>query len=303
MRFNLLKYILLFLLFLTVYLNLPDNKPTIEAYSPSKEFYAYWYDGFAEINKYELHQSRYGETRTGEAVMIFVTEDFLPDQYIKTDQKNDISVLKCHLIKEFKTGVYPYRMMLSVFNNVNEKGGFPIKTAASVSEWCGQSYAQLLRKNGSYEFTNHTYLGEKSNDLLTLPLVFQEDGVWNSIRLHPENLFQGKAIILQGLFQQRIRLLKNEPAEAVFSLEKNVAIPEWIQSNSKLNRYTISCDKNNSVLNIYFEAGFPNKIAGWEEEYPEKTKTGFVKATTRAVLTSSEKMRYWMKNSLKDSNY
>lgn len=301
MRFAHLKYILLFLLFFTVYLSLPGPEHKIESFSPSEEFYAYWYDGFAEINTYELHQSRYGEIRNGNAVMIFVTEDFLPDQFIKSDQKNGISVLKCHLIKEFKTGVYPYRMMLSVFNNVNEKGGFPIKTAASVTEWCGQSYAQLLRKNNEYEYVNHSYVGEKSNENSSLPLLFHEDAVWNSIRLHPENLFEGKAHIIQGLFQQRIRLMKNEPTEALFTLVKNVAVPEWISSDSELNLYTISCDMNNSVLKIYFETGFPNKIAGWEEEYPEKIKDGFVKAQTRAVLKSSVKMKYWMKNGLKDS--
>lgn len=40
------------------------------------QFGEYWFQGKAEISSYDLTQYRYGEAREGEAVMIFVTEDF-----------------------------------------------------------------------------------------------------------------------------------------------------------------------------------------------------------------------------------
>jgi len=40
------------------------------------KFSNYWYQGKAEVNVFDLQQSRYGEVRPGKAVMIFVTEDF-----------------------------------------------------------------------------------------------------------------------------------------------------------------------------------------------------------------------------------
>ena len=43
---------------------------------PMEGFWAHWGDGRAEVNGYALTQPRYGEDRRGEAVLIFVTEDF-----------------------------------------------------------------------------------------------------------------------------------------------------------------------------------------------------------------------------------
>jgi hypothetical protein len=39
-------------------------------------FGEYWYQGKGEVNTYFLEQERYKEIRKGEAVMVFVTEDF-----------------------------------------------------------------------------------------------------------------------------------------------------------------------------------------------------------------------------------
>ena len=37
----------------------------------------YWYQEATEISRYELQQNRYADVHPGEAVLIFVTEDFL----------------------------------------------------------------------------------------------------------------------------------------------------------------------------------------------------------------------------------
>ena len=47
----------------------------------------YWDDGLAEINRYALDQVRYGESRQGDLVQIFVTEDFLINKQVKNLQK------------------------------------------------------------------------------------------------------------------------------------------------------------------------------------------------------------------------
>ena len=44
----------------------------------NQEFKNYWFDGTAEITSYELNQYRYGQNRKGSSVLIYVTEDFLP---------------------------------------------------------------------------------------------------------------------------------------------------------------------------------------------------------------------------------
>ena len=81
----------------------------------------YWYSGTAELNRYTLQQARYGEIREGDAVLIFVTEDFLSDQQVKYEggPKDMVeSVLKLNATKKFWTGVYPYSLMTSVFTPI-----------------------------------------------------------------------------------------------------------------------------------------------------------------------------------------
>ncbi len=47
-----------------------------DAVPPTETFKQTWYAGKAELSTYNLQQARYGEIRNGEAVLIFVTEDF-----------------------------------------------------------------------------------------------------------------------------------------------------------------------------------------------------------------------------------
>src|SRR5690606_34615209 len=82
------------------------------------EFHAYWHAGKAEVNAYNLIQSRYDEKRPGKAVLIFVTEDLSKKLQVKLDNpavRNKINVLKLNFTKNFITGIYPYSLMLSVF--------------------------------------------------------------------------------------------------------------------------------------------------------------------------------------------
>ena len=48
----------------------------------SEQFKTHWFDGYAEISSYSLDQSRYGEVREGNAVLIYVTEDFLKKEQV-----------------------------------------------------------------------------------------------------------------------------------------------------------------------------------------------------------------------------
>ena len=61
-------------------------QPEFSAESPpSQEFSDYWYAGKAELTSYHLTQSRYGGLHDGDAVLIFVTEDFSKDKQVKLD--------------------------------------------------------------------------------------------------------------------------------------------------------------------------------------------------------------------------
>ncbi|NJL73798.1 MAG: hypothetical protein HC892_00945 [Saprospiraceae bacterium] len=91
--------------------------------SEADPFEEYWYKGLAEVNSYDLQQSRYGEMRQGEAVLVFVTEPFSASKQVKLDDperagNDNVSVLKTNAIRKFNTGIYDYSMMTSVFTPV-----------------------------------------------------------------------------------------------------------------------------------------------------------------------------------------
>ena len=119
----------------------------------TKAFKKYWFAGDAEISSYTLTQSRYGELRSGNAVLIYVTEDFLPNTQVKANNpgENSIKVLKLNATKNFNTGIYPYNIMQSTFQPVYNKSQ-PLKISASIQEWCGHVYAQINRKGNTLKY-------------------------------------------------------------------------------------------------------------------------------------------------------
>ena len=114
----------------------------------NEEFKNYWFDGNAEISSFNLNQSRYGSIRKGSAVLIYVTEDFLPKKQVKANKKNEYTynILKLNRTKKFLTGIYPYSIMTSIFSRLGKNLPL-IKTSTSIQEWCGQTYLQINRRS------------------------------------------------------------------------------------------------------------------------------------------------------------
>ena len=83
--------------------------PTPESFAEEHgSFASYWHQGVAELSRYSLRQARYGETHEGEAVLVFVTEPFLPDAQVKDDDGNApdaVAVLKLNAYRRFHTGI------------------------------------------------------------------------------------------------------------------------------------------------------------------------------------------------------
>ena len=107
------------------------TEPKTEVIAPTtklpEEFKDYWYNGEAEITSYKLEQARYGEMHDGKAVLVFVTEDFLPETQVKADhyEETNIPVLKLNATKKFNTGIYPYSIMQSTFYPVSNNKHAP----------------------------------------------------------------------------------------------------------------------------------------------------------------------------------
>ena len=76
----------------------------------SQAFRSAWYDRGAEISRYTIEQMRYGKARTGEAVLIYVTEPIDTVQHVKSDNPRAATStpgFKLNRQTWFRTGIYP----------------------------------------------------------------------------------------------------------------------------------------------------------------------------------------------------
>ncbi|OKL40351.1 hypothetical protein [Pontibacter flavimaris] len=258
-------------------------------------FGAYWFQGKAEINTYALEQYRYGEKRNGEAVLIFVTEDFSRKKQVKLDNPQDNEddaqkVLKLNLTKKFVTGIYPYSMMLSVFTPVYDHVP-AVKVTASVQEWCGHTFTQLNRKDGKYKARQFSYFeqdGDKEISLDAMP----EDNLWTLLRLHPNQVPTGEVQLIPALLDQRLTHEKLEAEEAEISInpaKKSMAGFAEADLQVLEVRYT----SYPRTLRVFYTSAFPFEIAGWEEV---RTLRNGQQEVSRATRKAKMVTDYWTKN-------
>ena len=254
----------------------------------SQEFKEYWYAGEAEISSYKLEQARYGEMRDGTAVLVYVTEDFLPDVQVKADRQNksNVPVLKLNATKNFNTGIYPYSVMTSSFYPVF-KEDHAIKVSNSIQEWCGHVYAQINNRN-NFEVTSHSYFEGEADDIFTLEKDILENELWNQLRINPQELPTGTINVIPSLEYTRMKHVPLKPYKAIASLTETT--------------YTLNFPELNRKLEIAFAKAFPYTIEGWEETFKSGFGSKAKMLTTKATRVKTIKSAYWGKNSNADES-
>lgn len=256
----------------------------------SEDFKQYWYAGDAEITSYRLKQARYGELWDGNAVLIYVTEPFLPEKQVKADQNQpeNISVLKLNATKTFITGIYPYSIMSSTFYPVHDNQ-HAIKTSLSAQEWCGHVYSQINNRD-VFEFTSHSYFEQEADQEFDLDKDIMENEIWTKIRINPEGLPLGELKIIPSLEFLRLAHKEVKAYEALASMTTKEGITSYSLFYPELER----------TLHINFTDTFPYTIESWIEE----TKSGFgpnaATLITSATKIKSMKTAYWGQNGNKD---
>jgi hypothetical protein len=254
----------------------------------SDEFKSYWYSGKAEIDSYNLVQSRYGESRQGKAVLIFVTEDFSKAKQVKVDNpaaagEDKVSVMKMNFTKNFVTGIYPYSMMLSAFTPIDRnRNPRTLKVSMSSQEWCGHVYSQLNLEEKEYSFLGHSYFEKEGEEMFSVDAPWLEDEFWTLARLDPNGLPVGEITVIPGLFFTRLQHMTLRPQKAIAQINED-------DSGVK---YTVTFQEPNRQLAITYEKAFPHKILGWEETITVGEKS----FTTSASLDKSMQLDYWTKN-------
>ena len=259
------------------------------------DFWKHWGDGRAEVNAYELTQPRYGETRSGTAVLIFVTEDFSDRLRVKADPGNhpesDVHpVLKLNAVRAFRTGIYDYNVMTSTFLRVAR--GWPVaKVSFSSQEWCGHVWHQLIPRGDEIEGVIHSYFdGEADGTELVespeggmledaLPVVLRG---WKGEILKPG---ESRTVpFLPSLLHSRLR---HEPlvwtsARITRSAETSeVTVPA---GRFEVTIYTVEVDDGRE-LTFAIEAALPWRLV-------RQTGPG----GEELALKGSERLPYWQLN-------
>ena len=288
----------------TVFQKEPATKPPVVTQETPAQFRQYWFAGKAELNSYRLEQAQYGKLNPGEAVLIFVTEDFRTDTQVKSESAEGrdkaTPVLKTNISKKFVTGVYDYSLFTSVFtpvsNGDDRAAAFPntLKVSTSAQDWCGHSYIQLNYRNAGYQVSGKSYFEQDADENYTVPKALLEDELWNRIRIDPNKLPTGEFAIIPGTLSARLRHKKLEPlpAKAALADYEGILFPGKL-----LKAYTLEYPTDDRTLVIIFEGRFPYKIMGWKEIY--KSKNAIL--TSIAVLKKTIQTDYWNHNTPADS--
>lgn len=282
-----------------------QTPPLSAAVAPANApaFKSYWYGGKAELNRFELHQNRYGEVRDGNAVLIFVTEDFLPETQVKYEGRpapdKPVSVLKLNAVRKFVTGIYPYSTMTSVFTPVDPKLEHSYKVTTSSQEWCGHVFMQLNHRGKGYKGQYFSYFQGEGDRSFELPDALLEDEIWTRIRLNPAALPQGEIEVIPGTLFLRLMHKEIAPQKATATLEDT---NDASLSSKPLKTYKLKYSDLARTLSITFDSGFPYSILAWEETTaPLGGKDGV--ETTRAVKTHTMMLDYWNHHDNADAHY
>ncbi len=263
-----------------------ETLPKQNTFIANSQFKDYWYAGEAEISSYKLEQARYGELREGTAVLVFVTEPFLPNKQVKADgnKPDNISVLKLNATKNFNTGIYPYSIMQSTFYPVSNNQ-HAMKVSCSVQEWCGHAYSQLNNRD-SFEIMSHSYFESEADENFKMDKTLLENELWTQLRIDPKSLPTGDIQVIPSLEFIRLKHVVTKAYSAKASL--------------KDGKYVLDYPELKRSLTINFNQKFPFEIISWEETFISGFGGNAKTMTTKATKMKTIKSAYWTKNKTSD---
>lgn len=286
---------------------LGTSAPAVAA--PDPEFAAYWHDGKAELDGYRLTVERYGHTRHGRAVAIYVTEPFSRTNHVKLDDPakspgDAIDVLKLNLVRDFQTGIYDYHTVVSLF--VGSADFAPIKIAFSSSEWCGQVYEELNFTSSKLSQRVSSYFeGESSERELELPRDgVQEDDLFILLRgLRGAYLWPGAKRTVPFLASPFYRRLAHRPTVWANATIERLPSPETITvpAGSFTTNVFIVRPSDGREGRFHVERAYPHRIIRWVwKPAPSGSPLG---GTDAAELAGSTRLEYWKTHDPGDEKY
>ena len=261
----------------------------------AQDFWKHWGDGQAELNGYQLTQPRYGASRTGSAVLVFVTEDFSDSLRVKADPgkhpATDVyPVMKLNFIRSFQTGIYDYNTMTSVFARV--AAGWPVaKVSFSSQEWCGHVWHQILPGKSGVAGLFHSYFDGEADGKDTLP--FPDEGVLEDVL----------PILLRGWNGEYLKAGESRKVPLLGSLfasrlaHKPLAWhPATISRAATTTEVKVPAGVFAAVVYTVAEEGGPLTTYAFEAAPPYRLLRRWSDAGEDAVLLGSARRAYWKEN-------
>ena len=275
----------------------PDARPVAPlTAAQSQAFWSHWGDGRAELSGYRLQQPRYGSSRAGTAILIYVTEDFSDSLRVKADPgKHPASdvypVLKLNAVRDFQTGIYDYNVMTSTFARVAP--GWPIaKVSFSSQEWCGHVWHQLLPRGDSLAGLSHSYFDGEADR--TEKLALPEGGVMEDALPILVRGWAGEYLppgasrtvpLLPSLLRARLEhkpLAWGRAKISVAAEPSSVTVPA---GRFEVRAWIVEPAGGGPVSTYEVETVPPYRLVRWSTDAGEK-----------AELTGSERLAYWTLN-------
>ncbi len=253
-------------------------------------FWEHWGDGQAELSGYQLVTPRYGASREGYAVLIFVTETFTEAQRVKSDggHRDEFPVMKLNEIRHFQTGIYDYDLLTSTFVPLDGRApiGVPTKVSFASQEWCGNLYDQLVVNGNSAHHTRHSYFDGEADLDETEAL---EDGLFAdalpiAVRgLTGELVAPGASLSTRVLPTLASTRLSHEAAhwsDATLTRDAGVHDVTVPAGTFAVASYMLTRPDGTTTWDV--EAAAPHRIIGWRGSDGEI-----------AQLTGSIRSKYW----------
>lgn len=258
-------------------------------------FAGYWNSSMTEVSTYELKQARFGNIYEGEAFLSFSQVVYSKARQIEaatidTLNKDQIKTLQLISHRNYKCGnQWQSLSQMVVMPQIFRDGPYALKISASVNDLNGISYAQLNLDANKYLMQVRSPDNREGDQNRVVQLTTAEDQLWCMIRIYPDSLPTGNALILPGLLSSRLRNEMMQPHTAKLSL-RNVELsdlPDGLQNRGAIKKYTIDYTQNGRTLEIFFNAAPPHIIEGWKDSYIDGS-TSSKRSHTLAIRTQTK---------------
>jgi hypothetical protein len=263
--------------------------PARPASTVGEAFRARWGDGRAELTSYDAVVPRYGERRTAELVLIYVTEPLDRATWVKDDDappERRVEVLKLNQSLKFTTGLYPYSVLTSVFAPVDRfapEAFTPVKLTLTAQEWCGHVFQGVWPGADRFHTQWFSYFageGEGSAAVTVQPGALYEDALLIQLRELDGPFNAGRdwaGELVPTLWRSRRTHTPYRPAAATLTRSRVTV------AGRPAHRFVLASGDYRRELTV--EADGDHRVLGWTTSDGETV-----------LLRRSARLPYWQLN-------